>query len=83
MRCCGNIASEIFIKLFKAGKYLFLLHLIEKPACNMPAAQHQFKVIELFKLCRVYFLYYLPVPVIHEHHDMRQLQSRVPLFFRE
>ena len=62
----------------ESGKYAPLLILGNEPAAKVPAAEHKVKIIELRELRRVYAFYYLPALIVHEDHDMRQLQRSIP-----
>ncbi len=62
----------------ESGEYAPLLILGNEPAAKVPAAEHKVKIIELRELRRVYAFYYLPALIVHEDHDMRQLQRSIP-----
>lgn len=62
----------------ESGEYAPLLILGNEPAAKVPAAEHKIKIIELRELRRVYAFYYLPALIVHEDHDMRQLQRSIP-----
>ena len=61
----------------ESGEYAPLLILGNEPAAKVPAAEHKVKIIELRELRRVYAFYYLPALIVHEDHDMRQLQRSI------
>ena len=51
-----------------------------RPACNVPAAQHQLRVVQFFQR-RLFFrerLHHAAGSVIQQHHDMRRFQRRAP-----
>ena len=62
----------------ESGEYAPLLILGNEPAAKVSAAEHKVKIIELRELRRVYAFYYLPALIVHEDHDMRQLQRSIP-----
>lgn len=65
-------------KRSESGEYAPLLIFGNEPAAKVSAAEHKVKIIELRELRRVYAFYYLPALIVHEDHDMRQLQRSIP-----
>lgn len=65
-------------KRSESGEYAPLLIFGNEPAAKVSAAEHKVKIIELRELRRVYAFYYLLALIVHEDHDMRQLQRSIP-----